>query len=199
MLPKVQHNPARRVERVARQERRSERSRRGRGTSEAHGTRAAMDETAKKDALRLFTYGLYAITCGDGQERNAFTANWVTQVSFEPPLIALSVQNDSHSLPIIRRTRHFAVNVFASDERELAGRLGKPYARQPGKLEGLDFGRVADDVPVLAQAPAWVACAVIGELPAGDSTLLLARVVDAAVPRRVEPLTMLAAGFKHAG
>jgi hypothetical protein len=35
--------------------------------------------------------------------------------------------------------------------------------------------------------------------PAGDSTLVIGRVVGAQVMRREEPLTMLAAGFRHAG
>ena len=84
-----------------------------------------MDDAIKKEALRLFTYGLYAVTCGVGDERNAFTANWLSQVSFEPPLVALSVENASASLAIIRRAGGFVVNVFAADQRGLAGQLGK--------------------------------------------------------------------------
>ena len=158
-----------------------------------------MDEAAKKEALRLFTYGLYAVTTGEAQEWNVFTANWVSQVSFDPPLVALSVENETTSLPMIRRTRHFAVNVFGANQRDLAGQLGKPYARHPEKLDGLRMERTATGCPVLQETLAWVECAVESEMPAGDSTLVLGRVVGAQVLRREEPLTMLAAGFKHAG
>ena len=158
-----------------------------------------MDEAAKKEALRLFTYGLYAITCGEGDERNAFTANWLSQVSFDPPLVALSVENASVSLPIIRRAGRFAVNVFAADQRDLAGQLGKSFAKHPDKLAGLTFGQSETGCPVLLDTLAWVECAVERELPVGDSTLVVGRVVGAQVLRRAEPLTMLAAGFKHAG
>lgn len=158
-----------------------------------------MDEAAKKEALRLFTYGLYAITTGDAQHWNAFTANWLSQVSFDPPLVALSVENTSTSLPMIRQSRRFAVNVLTAEQRELAGRLGKPYARSPQKLEGLQMGTSESGCPVLLETAAWVECAVEGELPAGDSTIVLGRVVDAHVLHAEEPLTMRAAGFKHAG
>lgn len=158
-----------------------------------------MDEAAKKEALRLFTYGLYAITTGDAQRWNAFTANWLSQVSFDPPLVALSVENTSTSLPMIRQARRFAVNVLTAEQRELAGRLGKPFARSPQKLEGLQMGTSETGCPVLLETVAWVECAVEGEMPAGDSTLVLARVVDARVLRAEETLTMRAAGFKHAG
>jgi flavin reductase (DIM6/NTAB) family NADH-FMN oxidoreductase RutF len=158
-----------------------------------------MDDAAKKEALRLFTYGLYAITTGDDQQRNAFTANWVSQVSFDPPMMVLSIENDSVSLPIIRRTGLFAVNVYASDQRELAGTLGKSLAKHPEKVDGLSFGVGETGCPILSTGLAFVECRVQGELLAGDSTLLLAQVEGATVLRRAEPLTMLAAGFKHAG
>ncbi len=158
-----------------------------------------MDEALKKEALRLFTYGLYAVTTGDATQWNAFTANWVSQVSFDPPLIVVSVENASVSLPLIRRTGHFAVNIYSADQRDLAGLLGKSLARHPEKLNGLRTGTGATGCPVLLDTEAWVECHVESEMAAGDSTLVLGRVVGADVLRRDEPLTMLAAGFKHAG
>ena len=53
-----------------------------------------MDPNVKKQALRTFSYGLYAVSCANEGEVNAFTVNWLTQVSFEPPLVAVSVEND---------------------------------------------------------------------------------------------------------
>jgi flavin reductase (DIM6/NTAB) family NADH-FMN oxidoreductase RutF len=158
-----------------------------------------MDESAKKEALRLFTYGLYAVTVGTHDDWNAFTANWCTQVSFDPPLVALSVQNDSHSLPIIQATGRYVVNVFAADQRDLSGALGKPYSRNPEKARNLAVTFTASGAPALTETLGWVECQVESSMPAGDSTLVLGRVVDAAVPHPGEPLTMRAAGFKHAG
>jgi flavin reductase (DIM6/NTAB) family NADH-FMN oxidoreductase RutF len=158
-----------------------------------------MDPQAKKEALRLFTYGLHAVTCGDEARRNAFTANWVSQVSFEPPLVALSVENTSTSLQIIRKSGRFAINVFDATQRDLAGRLGKGYATHPEKLEGLTWDVGEAGCPVLRDTLGWVECALESETAAGDSTLVIGRVVGAEVLRRDEPLTMLAAGFRHAG
>src|SRR3954447_10978095 len=164
-----------------------------------------MDEAEKKTVLRSFTYGLYVVTCRHAGQDNAFTANWLTQVSFEPPLLALSVENDSVSLPLIRASGMFAVCVLSSEQRETAGTWGRSLRRAPAKLEGFPWqpaiGAAAeDDGPLaLADSLGWVTCAVESETPAGDSTLLVARVVDAHVQRSGEPLTMRAAGFRHSG
>src|SRR5260370_25350017 len=95
-----------------------------------------MDGAIKKQVLRTFTYGLYAVSCADEGEVNIFTANWLTQASFEPPLLAISVENDSKSLPMIQRSRKFTVNVLRSGQRELAGKPGKAAMQHPDKLVG---------------------------------------------------------------
>ncbi len=158
-----------------------------------------MDDAIKKQALRLFTYGLHVVTTGTLGEVGIFTANWLTQVSFEPPLVAVSVENDSHSLPLMQRTGHFAVNVLGAEQRELAGALGKPHRREPEKAAGLALASGQTGCPLWLDGLASVECVVEGQLAAGDSTLVLGRVVHAMVHREGEPLTMRAAGFKHAG
>jgi len=161
-----------------------------------------MDESVKKAALRLFTYGLYAVSTGTRDRWNAFTANWVSQVSFDPPLVVVSVENASISLPIIRDSGHFAVHVFADEQRDLAGTLGKTYAKHPEKLQGLNFQTGDTGCPLLLDTLGWVECEVVNEMPAGDSTLVLGRVTDAGISEQnsvKEPLTMRAAGFRHAG
>ena len=157
-----------------------------------------MDPAIKKQALRMFTYGLYAVTSIDGDAVNAFTANWLTQVSFEPPLLAVSVENDSKSLPMIQHSGKFAVNVLRSGQRELAGALGKSALKKPDKLANIAYTRHEDYI-VLQDAQAWVACEVRQSISAGDSTLVLAEIVDAGVLAEGPPLTMSEAGFRHAG
>src|ERR1700736_1033575 len=99
----------------------------------------SLDPNTKKQVLRTFTYGLYAVACADEGEVNIFTANWLTQVSFDPPLLAVSVENASKSLPMILRSRKFTVNVLRSGARELAGKLGKSAMLHPNKLATVQY------------------------------------------------------------
>ncbi len=158
-----------------------------------------MDPAIKKQVLRTFTYGLYAISCANEGEVNIFTANWLTQVSFDPPLLAVSVENVSKSLPMILRSRKFTVNVYRSGERELAGKLGKSALKQPDKLANIGFTIGANGCPILHDALAWVACEVRHTVEAGDSTLIVAEVVDVGMLGEGQSLTMAEAGFRHAG
>lgn len=159
----------------------------------------ALDSAAKKTVLRLFTYGLYAVGVAYGADRNMFTANWLTQVSFEPPLLAVSVENDSHSIGLIAESGVFAVSVLGDDQRDIAGLLGKRWNLRPDKVGEVRTRTGATGCPILEDALGAVECRVIGSMPAGDSTVLIAEVIAAEALRGGPPLSMAAAGFRHAG
>ena len=158
-----------------------------------------LNAAAKKSVLRLFTYGLYAVTCAHEGVANVFTANWLSQVSFEPPMVAVSVENDSASLPLILASGLFAVDVLETGQRELAGALGKPRARTGDKLATVAHTTTANGLPLLADALGYVECRVTGHLATGDSTLVVGEVIAAGLQREGEPLTMREAGFRHSG
>ncbi len=160
-----------------------------------------LDQAAKKKVLRDFTYGLYAVTAAHEGERGVFTANWLSQASFEPPLVMLSVENDSSTLPLIRASGLFAVCPLGEEQKDLAGALGRPKARAGDKYETLDLDVVETEsgVPALAESLGHVVCRVESEVPAGDSVVFLGEVVEARSFSDAPPLEMRTAGFRHAG
>ncbi len=159
-----------------------------------------MDEAIKKTVLRMFTYGLYAVTARHGDEMSVMTANWITQSSFTPPMVALAVESDSHSRRVIEASDAFAVNVYEAGQREIAGRLGRTWAKHPEKLEGIAWqpGPVTGS-PVLEIALGWVECQVVSSLSSGDHIVYVAKVVEVGLNHEGVPLTLKEAGFKYAG
>lgn len=160
-----------------------------------------LNPDAKKTVLRHITYGLYAVTARHGDERGVFTANWLSQASFEPPLVMLSVELDSSTLPIIRASGRFTICPLRSDQRGLAGDLGRPRSRAGDKFDayGLAVTETGLGELVLDQTLGYVTCAVQWEMPAGDSVVVLGEVIDAVVLNEGDPLSMREAGFRHAG
>jgi flavin reductase (DIM6/NTAB) family NADH-FMN oxidoreductase RutF len=148
----------------------------------------------------MFTYGLYAVTAQHGDEMSAMTVNWIVQSSFEPPMLTLAVEADSHSRQVIQASGAFAVNLYETGQRELAGQLGKTWAKHPEKFDGVRWrpGPVTAS-PLLEPALGWVECRIVGSLPSGDHVLFVAEVVDVGLNREGMPLTLKEAGFKYAG
>ena len=159
-----------------------------------------MDPEVKKKALRQFTYGLYAVTAAHAGEVAGMTANWLAQAAFEPPMLMVAFEADSRTLTVVRQSGAFAVNVYESGQRELAGQLGRASVKRPDKLEAIaSQPGPLTGAPLLDAALAWVECRVTGELPSGDHVVVVAEVINAGVNRDGQPLSMAEAGFRYFG
>lgn len=158
-----------------------------------------MDPETKKTVLRLFRYTLHVLTVPCGQEGHGITVNWLTQASFDPPMLAVSIENRSKTIQLLRQHRVFAINMLGSDQAELAGRLGRSSARSPDKFKDVPTKKGSTGVPLLSDSLGYLECRVTAEVGAGDSTVFVGEIVDAGLGREGDPLTMAAAGFRHAG
>ena len=128
-----------------------------------------LDLEIKKQVLRLFTYGMYAVSAQANQANNVFLANWLSQCSFDPPLVMLSIKNDVRALPLIRSSGFLAVHVLASGQREFAGMLGKSSRSQPDKFKHLRWHpSVLTGCPILEDTLGYIECRLVSEMPAGD-------------------------------
>ena len=80
-----------------------------------------MDQDTKKSVLRMIPYGLYVLTSGsESGDYAAATVNWVTQASFEPPLVVVAVKADSFIHSVITKNKTFALNVLGKDQGDVA-------------------------------------------------------------------------------
>lgn len=157
--------------------------------------------TSRRAALRQWTYGLYAVVAESGDRRGIFTANWCSQVSFDPPLVILAVERESSTLALIRESGLVTVCPFRTGQRELAGALGRPALRAGDKfaLPGVETVPTALGPPALASSLGYVVGRVQRIDEAGDSVLIVAEVIEADTFSGDLPLTMREAGFRHAG
>ena len=143
-----------------------------------------MDPNAKKTALRMIPYGLYVLTgrTSDGTIAAA-TVNWVTQVSFEPPLVVVGVKADSHTHEVIKKSRSFALNVLGKGQQATAFAFFKPAEVTGGKISGEAYREGTTGAPLLDSAPAYVECKLIDTVERGDHSVFVGEVVDAGVAK----------------
>lgn len=76
------------------------------------------------ELFRRLTNGLYVVGVAHNGQHDAFTAAWITQVSFDPLLLALSINPSHASYPILVAADRFAVSVLSSGQIELARHFG---------------------------------------------------------------------------
>ncbi|TMK28730.1 MAG: flavin reductase family protein [Actinobacteria bacterium] len=138
-----------------------------------------MDPNAKKTTLRMIPYGLYVLTAAgkDGQVA-AGTVNWVTQASFEPPLVAVGVKTDSHAHALIKDTKAFALNVLGKGQQALAFTFFKPAERKGDTISGEPFRPGTTGAPILSSTPAFIECTLEATVEKGDHSIFVGKVVE---------------------
>ncbi len=145
-----------------------------------------MDAQAKKTVLRMIPYGLYVLTSESSDGRvAASTVNWVSQASFEPPLVAVGVKVDSAAYEIIKESRAFALNVLGKGQQALAFGFFKTLERDGNSIGGEMFSVGNSGCPVLANATAFLECSLLDTLEKGDHSLFLGEVIEAGVNREI--------------
>ncbi|MBI1992070.1 MAG: flavin reductase [Candidatus Omnitrophica bacterium] len=159
-----------------------------------------MDLQAKKIALRKIPHGVYVVGVKQDRELNAFTATWLTQVSFTPPLVALGIKKDSHSFEMIKRDRVFSVNLLGKDQKPVAEHFVKPATVVGEKLKEVRYRLGRTGVPVLEEAIAYVECEV-REIANehGDHAVVIGEVVEAGVHKDEPALTLTDTGWHYGG
>jgi len=159
-----------------------------------------MDLQAKKIALRKIPHGVYVIGVKQDSQLNAFTATWLTQVSFTPPLVAVGIKKDSHSLAMIKQDRVFSVHLLGKDQKSLAEHFVKPAAVVGEKLKGVRYRLGKTGAPVLEEAIAYVECE-LREIAneQGDHAVVIGEVVEAGVQHDVPALTLMDTGWHYGG
>ena len=159
-----------------------------------------MDPNAKKVALRKIPHGVYVVGVKDGVQFNAFTATWLTQVSFTPPLVAVGVRRNSHSFEMIKTGRVFSVNVLGKDQKAVAEHFVKPASVVGEKLKEVRYRAGKTGVPVLEDAIGYVECEV-REIAneSGDHAVVIGEVIEAGIHKDEPALTLLDTGWHYGG
>ena len=158
-----------------------------------------MDPEQRKKVLRKIAHGVYVIGVREGGKTNAFTATWVSQVSFEPPLLMAAIRKDSLSFRMIEESAVFVVNFLGTGQKPLAQHFLKPAHLGGDKLAGIPHRAGATGAPILEEAIAYAECQVRAIHPAGDHSLVVGEVVEAGLQKDVDPLALKETGWQYGG
>jgi len=158
-------------------------------------------EQSKHEVLRSLPYGLYVVALqrSSGEDPNALVVSWLTQCSFEPPLLLLALRRDSSSLEILKDGKAFSVNLIDELDHDLARRFVRPAHRVGHKLEPEDYAVEAGGTPVLGRALAFIECQMVQLFEPGDHVLVVSRVVNVGRRRDGELLMAADLGWHYGG
>jgi len=135
--------------------------------------------------FKQISHGVYVIGVSDGTHQNAFTAAWVMQVSFNPPLLAIGINPESYSYQLLQAGGVCTVNVLGDDQYALAEHFGRSVK---DKMAGFQWQKGTTGAPILSESLAYFDCQVSHYADAGDHKIAVCKVIAAARLNNGRPL-----------
>ncbi len=138
-------------------------------------------------ALKKITYGFYIVTTRkSGEEMStreadyiaAGTVSWVSQGSFEPPLVTVAIMKHTDLHETVEKSRVFAVNIVGKDQQDMLSPFAKESKVEGHTINGYSFQPgEATGAPILDNVPAYFECKVVEDITLGDHSIFVGEVV----------------------
>ncbi len=157
------------------------------------------DMDSFRDAMSCVPSPVTVVTARDGKEIRGITIGSFTSVSLEPMLVSFNVACTAQIHDMITATPRFTVHLLSEEQAPLSSRFANPDRTSVEQFADVEY--VLDDhgIPVLGGAIAVFQCVPHANMPAGDHTLIVARVEAVTIPGRKKPLIYVDRSYRMLG
>ena len=135
-----------------------------------------MIDPALKRALGQAAKAVEIVAATHNGVTRAYTSHWVTQVSFEEPIIMASVSPKHDTYPLMIASGQFTVSFLAGDQVHIG-----QYFSYPGRrfhYIAPEYLTTVNEHPVVVDCLSWLHAEIFDTKTMEDHELLFARVTD---------------------
>ena len=111
-------------------------------------------------------------------EFNGMTASWITQVSMEPALIGVGIDNKSVTFRLMDQSEFFTINMFSPEYTKVFVKFSKPAEYTEGFLNQEPITLTANSVPIFDNARVWFELKTTQKINLGTHTFFIGQIID---------------------
>jgi flavin reductase (DIM6/NTAB) family NADH-FMN oxidoreductase RutF len=155
-----------------------------------------IDKNELRRVMGHYATGVTVITTFSKEGKlHGLTANAVSSLSLEPPLLLICVDKKAESYPSFEESGVFTVNILADDQEDISRRFAVSGGE---KFEGVAYRRGANGAPILHGVLAHLECKVHASFDGGDHTIYVGLIQEAET-RDAKPLLFYRGGYRALG
>src|SRR5215471_2265761 len=137
----------------------------------------AIEKDFFRQVMGRFATGVTVVTTRSEKGLSGLTVNSFCSVSLDPPLVLICVDLTSHTLPYIRESGIFAVNILTDQQEHLSRCFATSSPERYEDFCHAGYHVAATGSPVLDGVLAFIDTRVVGEYPGGDHVIFVGQVV----------------------
>jgi len=136
----------------------------------------ALDKGIFRKAMGQFATGVAIATTRSQGNITGLTVNSFTSVSLDPPLVLICVDLRSQSLPLLRESGIFAVNILTQEQEALSNCFASASDERTTYFCHARHHVAATGAPILDDSLAFIDTRITAEYPGGDHVIFIGQV-----------------------
>jgi flavin reductase (DIM6/NTAB) family NADH-FMN oxidoreductase RutF len=156
---------------------------------------AAAGRTDLRQLFGCFPSGVTAVCGLVGAEPVGMVASSFTSVSLDPPLVSVCMANTSTTWPRLRTLDRLGLSVLGAEHGAACRQLAAVGGAD--RFAGIEVDLTEAGAVLIRGAAAWLECALVDEVPAGDHSIVLLRIEDAHYDPGTPPLVFHGSRFRR--
>ena len=109
---------------------------------------------------------------------NGMTASWITQVSMQPALIGVGIDNKSVTFKLMDNSEFFTITMFSPDYTKVFVKFSKPAEYSEGFLNKEPVILTNNTVPIFENATVWFELKTTQKINLGTHTFFIGEIID---------------------
>jgi flavin reductase (DIM6/NTAB) family NADH-FMN oxidoreductase RutF len=137
----------------------------------------SVDPQTLRNVMRHWATGVTVVSSTYEHIRHGMTVSSFTSVALDPPLVLVSLSQDTRTHGLIQKSGIFGVTILRQDQQVISERFAGRTADDGDRFHGLQVSILSTGAPFLANGLAFFDCKVVTAYPTGSHTLFIGRVV----------------------
>ena len=147
-----------------------------------------LDPEALRSAMRAWSAGVTVVTAVHEGEMHGMTVNSFTSISLTPPLLIISLQQNTRTHELVMKSRAFGLTILAADQVNVSDLFAGRMPEVEDRLATVKTETLVTGSPLIVGGLSWLDCRVVQTYDAGMTTLFISEVVAARGTGSGEPL-----------
>jgi flavin reductase (DIM6/NTAB) family NADH-FMN oxidoreductase RutF len=136
--------------------------------------------------LGSMPHGLYVLTSHFEEIMNGMIASWVSQISYDPPLVMVAVHPTRYSHQLIQKSGRFALHLLSPTQKDLLSRFKGPDPE--AKFASIAWRKGKTGCPILKACLGYLECKVRERYAPGNHSLFIGEVISGEIFSNEDPL-----------
>ena len=147
-----------------------------------------LDPENLRSAMRAWSAGVTVVTAVHEGERHGMTVNSFTSISLTPPLLIISLQQNTRTHELVMKSRAFGLTILAVDQVNVSDLFAGRMPEVEDRIASVKTETLVTGSPLIVGGLSWLDCRVVQTYDAGMTTLFIAEVVAAQGTGSGDPL-----------